>query len=71
MTAINSEKEVTLAHGANIFSAVTSGGHPYTVVLCVPESGDAVGIFADYFNGTVSTIRYANGLFENITQIKN
>lgn len=68
MTAINSEKEVTLAQGTNIFSAVTNGGHPYMVLLCVPESRDALGIFADYFNGTVSTIRYANGLFENITQ---
>lgn len=38
------------------------------VLLCVPESRDALGILADYFNGTVSTIRYANGLFENITQ---
>ena len=68
MTAINSEKEVTLAHGINIFWAATTGGHPYMIITCVPESRDAVGIYADYFNADISIIRYRDGLFEKISK---
>ena len=68
MTAINSEKEVTLAQGLHIFWAATSGGHPYMVVLCVPEARDAIGIYADYFNTAISIIRYKDGSFEKISK---
>ena len=68
MTAINSEKEVTLAQGVNIFCAITTGGHPYMIITCVPESRDAVGIYADYFNTAISIIRYKDGLFEKISK---
>lgn len=68
MTAINSEKEVTLAQGVNIFWAATTGGHPYMIITCVPESRDAVGIYADYFNTAISIIRYKDGLFEKISK---
>lgn len=67
MTAINSEKEITLAQGTNIFFAFTRGGHPYMVITCVAQSKDAVGIYADYFNTAISIIRYKDGLFEKIS----
>lgn len=66
MTAINSEKEITLAQGVNIFPVATSGGHPYMVITCVPESKDAVGVYVDYFKPTVTAFRYKNDSFELI-----
>lgn len=70
ISAINAEKETVLIQGSSIFSAATNGGHPYMIVLSVPESGDAVGVYVDYFKPDSATnivpFRYRNGSFEII-----
>lgn len=36
------------------------------IILCVPESKDAVGVYVDYFKPTVTAFRYKNDSFELI-----
>lgn len=36
------------------------------IILCVPESRDAVGVYVDYFKPTVTAFRYKNDSFELI-----
>lgn len=66
ISAMNAEKKAVLTRGLNVFSAATNGGHPYMVILCVPESRDAVGLYVDYFKTTVTVFRYINDSFEII-----
>lgn len=70
ISAINAEKETVLIQGSSVFSAATNGGHPYMIILCVPESRDAVGVYVDYFKPDSATnivpFRYRNGSFEII-----
>lgn len=70
ISAINAEKKAVLTQGSSVFSAATKGGHPYMVILCVPESKDAVGVYVDYFKPESATnivsFRYRNDSFEII-----
>lgn len=66
ISAMNAEKKAVLTRGSSIFSAATKGGHPYMVILDVPESRDAVGLYVDYFKTTVTVFRYINDSFEII-----
>lgn len=36
------------------------------IILCVPKSKDAVGVYVDYFKSTVTAFRYKNDSFELI-----
>ena len=47
-------------------NSATYEGHLYMIILCIPESKDAVGVYVDYFKPTVTAFRYKNDLFELI-----
>lgn len=66
ISAMNAEKNAILIQGTSIFLAMTNGGHPYMVILCVSGLTDAIGIYADYFNSNVTAFRYKNESFEII-----
>lgn len=63
ISAMNAKKETILIQGLSIFFAATNGGHPYMVILFVPKSRDAVGVYVDYFKSTATTFRYENESF--------
>lgn len=66
ISAMNAEKEAILIQGSSVFAAATNGGHPYMIILSVPESRDAIGVYVDYFKPTVTAFRYKNDSFEII-----
>lgn len=66
ISAMNAEKEAIMIQGSSVFAAITNGGHPYMIILSVPESRDAIGVYVDYFKPTVTAFRYKNDSFEII-----
>lgn len=66
ISAMNAEKEAILIQGSSVFAAATNGGHPYMIILSVPESRDVIGVYVDYFKPTVTAFRYKNDSFEII-----
>lgn len=66
ISAMNAEKEAILIQGSSVFAAATNGGHPYMIILSVPKSRDAIGVYVDYFKPTVTAFRYKNDSFEII-----
>ena len=66
ISAMNAEKEAIMIQGSSVFAATTNGGHPYMIILSVPESRDAIGVYVDYFKPTVTAFRYKNDSFEII-----
>lgn len=66
ISAMNAEKEAILIQGSSVFAAATNGGHPYMIILSVPESRDAIGVYVGYFKPTVTAFRYKNDSFEII-----
>lgn len=66
ISAMNAEKEAILIQGSSVFAAATNGGHPYMIILSVPESRDAIGVYVNYFKPTVTAFRYKNDSFEII-----
>lgn len=66
ISAMNAEKEAILIQGSSVFAASMNGGHPYMIILSVPESRDAIGVYVDYFKPTVTAFRYKNDSFEII-----
>lgn len=66
ISAMNAEKEAIMIQGSSVFAATTNGGHPYMIILSVPESRDAIGVYVDYFKPTVTVFRYKNDSFEII-----
>lgn len=66
ISAMNAEKEAIMIQGSSVFAATTNGGHPYMIILSVPESREAIGVYVDYFNPTVTAFRYKNDSFEII-----
>lgn len=66
ISAMNAEKEAILIQGSSVFAAAMNGGHPYMIILSVPESRDAIGVYVDYFKPTVTAFRYKNDSFEII-----
>lgn len=66
ISAMNAEKEAILIQGSSVFATATNGGHPYMIILSVPESRDAIGVYVDYFKPTVTAFRYKNDSFEII-----
>lgn len=66
ISAMNAEKEAIMIQGSSVFAATTNGGHPYMIILSVPESREAIGVYVDYFKPTVTAFRYKNDSFEII-----
>lgn len=66
ISAMNAEKEAIMIQGSSVFAATTNKGHPYMIILSVPESRDAIGVYVDYFKPTVTAFRYKNDSFEII-----
>ena len=66
ISAMNAEKEAIMIQGSSVFAATTNGGHPYMIILSVPESREAIGVYVDYFKPTVTACRYKNDSFEII-----
>lgn len=66
ISAMNAEKEAILIQGSSVFATATNGGHPYMIILSVPESREAIGVYVDYFKPTVTAFRYKNDSFEII-----
>lgn len=66
ISAMNAEKEAILIQGSSVFAAATNGGHPYMIILSVPESREVIGVYVDYFKPTVTAFRYKNDSFEII-----
>lgn len=66
ISAMNAEKEAIMIQGSSVFAATTNGGHPYMIILSVPELRDAIGVYVDYFKPTVTAFRYKNDSFEII-----
>ena len=66
ISAMNAEKEAIMIQGSSVFAATTNEGHPYMIILSVPESRDAIGVYVDYFKPTVTAFRYKNDSFEII-----
>lgn len=58
ISAMNAEKEAILIQGSSVFATATNGGHPYMIILSVPESREAIGVYVDYFKPTVTAFRY-------------
>lgn len=66
ISAMNAEKEAIMIQGSSVFVATTNKGHPYMIILSVPESREAIGVYVDYFKPTVTAFRYKNDSFEII-----
>lgn len=66
ISAMNAEKEAIMIQGSSVFAATTNKGHPYMIILSVPESREAIGVYVDYFKPTVTAFRYKNDSFEII-----
>lgn len=66
ISAMNAEKEAIMIQGSSVFAATMNGGHPYMIILSVPESREAIGVYVDYFKPTVTAFRYKNDSFEII-----